>query len=325
MLGYTYTVEYVPGKLNLIADALSRAPVFQPDEEDHQDVLVQNLKVEVNDPQLQNLIDVATNCVEYKKIQDAVSEKKNLCDLPGDHPARQFRNQWNAMAFDDNFGLLTFHGRIVVPREARKNILETLHLQHTGQVKTWKNARQLYFWPGLKNDIDQMVGNCQDCTKHLASLPKEPRIQSTASRPFEALSADLGMYEGTSYLICVDRYSGWPLVEKLNNLDTTTITNIMEDWFIDVGKPLRIRTDGGPQFRTEFDEWCHEQGIVHELSSPDHHESNGHAESAVKAMKHLIAKTQTWKNFRKALIEWRNTPRCSDDLSPAQWALGRRQ
>ena len=313
LLGYTYIVEYVPGKLNLIADALSRAPVFQPDEEDHQDVLVQNLKVEVNDPQLQNLINVATNCAEYKKIQDAVSEKKNLCDLPGDHPARQFRNQWNAMAFDDNFGLLTFHGRIVVPREARKNILETLHLQHTGQVKTWKNARQLYFWPGLKNDIDQMVGNCQDCTKHLASLPKEPRIQSTASRPFEALSADLGMYEGTSYLICVDRYSGWPLVEKLNNLDITTITNIMEDWFIDVGKPLRIRTDGGPQFRSEFDEWCHEQGIVHELSSPDHHESNGHAESAVKAMKHLIAKTQTWKFFRKALIKWRNTPRCSDD------------
>ena len=42
-------------------------------------------------------------------------------------------------------------------------------------------------------------------------------------------------------------------------------------------------------------------------------------------MKYLIAKTQTWGRFRKALIEWRNTPRCSDDLSPAQWALGRRQ
>ena len=159
----------------------------------------------------------------------------------------------------------------------------------------------------------------------MASLPKEPCIQSTASRPFEAMSIDLGQYEGTDYLICVDRYSGWPLVEKLRKLDTTTTTNCLEDWFVDVGKPLRIRSDGGPQFRTEFDEWCHEQGIIHELSSPDHPESNGHAESAVKEMKHLIAKTQTWGRFRKALIEWRNTPRCSDDLSPAQWALGRRQ
>ena len=45
-------VEYVPGKLNFIADALSRAPVFQPEEKDHQDVLVQTLKIESNDPQL---------------------------------------------------------------------------------------------------------------------------------------------------------------------------------------------------------------------------------------------------------------------------------
>ena len=92
-----------------------------------------------------------------------------------------------------------------------------------------------------------------------------------------------------------------------------------------MGKPLRIRCDGGPQFRQEFDEWCQEKCIVHELTSPYHPESNGHAESAVKEMKHLIAKTGTWGRFRKALIEWRNTPRCSDDLSPAQWALGRRQ
>ena len=248
LLGYTYTVEYVPGKLNMIADALSRAPVFQPDEEDRQDVLVQTLKVEAEDPQLQNLIKVADSCPEYKEIKEAVIAKKNLNMLPDNHPARQFRNQWKAISFEVDFGLLTFHGRIVVPREARKHVLETLHVQHTGVVKTWRNARQLYFWPGIKHDISQMVGNCQQCVKHLPSLAKEPITQSTALRPFEAMSVDLGKYEGTHYLICVDRYSGWPLVEKLKKLDTTYITEIMEDWFIDVGKPLRIRSDGGPQF-----------------------------------------------------------------------------
>merc|ERR1712020_512062 len=77
-------------------------------------------------------------------------------------------------------------------------------------------------------------------------------IQSKASRPFEAMSADLCTYEGKDYLICVDRYSGWPLVERLNKLDTTYVTKIMEEWFIDVGKPLRIRSDGGPQFRQQW-------------------------------------------------------------------------
>ena len=90
LLGYTFVVEYVPGKLNFIADALSRAPVFQPEEKDHQDVLVQTLKIESNDPQLQKLINAAAACVEYKKILEAVEEKKSLSHLPSDHPARPF-------------------------------------------------------------------------------------------------------------------------------------------------------------------------------------------------------------------------------------------
>ena len=66
-------------------------------------------------------------------------------------------------------------------------------------------------------------------------------------------------------------------------------------------------------------------GIVHEKSSPEHHESNGHVESTVKEMKKLLEKIGTWKKFQPALTEWRNTPRVSDGFSPAQWAFGRRQ
>ena len=76
--------------------------------------------------------------------------------------------------------------------------------------------------------------------------------------------------------------SGWPLVTKLSKLDTTSITNHLENWNLEYGKPQRLRTDGGPQFRTEFSsQWCKNNGIVHELSSPEHHQSNGHAENAV--------------------------------------------
>ena len=326
LLGFQYKVEYVPGKQNLIADALSRSPVFQPEETD--DILVQSLKVgvESTDPQLSKIVEAAGGCSEYQQVIEVVIKNPLLLNkLPGDHPARKYRNFLKAMAFDSALGLLTVHGRIVVPKEARKAVLQSIHTQHTGIVKTWKNARQLYCWPGLKNDIVQLVGNCQECVMHLPSLPKEPYIQTVASRPFEAVSVDLGQLDGVHYLILADRFSGWPMVAKLTKLETSAITNVLEDWFVDVGKPLRLRSDGGAQFRSEFDQWCQEQGIEHELSSPDHHESNGHAESAVKAMKQLLAKKRSWKAFRKGLIEWRNTPRCSDDLSPAQWALGRRQ
>ena len=42
-------------------------------------------------------------------------------------------------------------------------------------------------------------------------------------------------------------------------------------------------------------------------------------------MKHLLEKTDSWENFQHALLEWQNTPRQQDKLSPAQWFLGRRQ
>ena len=42
-------------------------------------------------------------------------------------------------------------------------------------------------------------------------------------------------------------------------------------------------------------------------------------------MKHLLEKTDSWEKFQHALLEWRNTPRQHDKLSPAQWFLGRRQ
>ena len=176
----------------------------------------------------------------------------------------------------------------------------------------------------MKNDINHLVGSCEKCIKLLPSQTTEPRIQTTASRPFEAISVDLGSLDGQDYLIGADRYSGWPMVEKLIRLLTSAIVKVLEEWIVGIGKPLRIRSDGGPQFRTEFKDWCDERGIIHDLTSPYNPESNGHAEVAVREMKHLLDKTGNWEKFQHALLEWRNTPRF-DGLSPAEWVFNRRQ
>ena len=74
------------------------------------------------------------------------------------------------------------------------------------------------------------------------------------------------------------------------------------------GIPITCRTDGGPQFRGPFDDYCKRKGIVHETLSPYNPRSNGHAEAAVKAAKHLIIKTRPTE-FPSALAAWRNTVR----------------
>ena len=75
---------------------------------------------------------------------------------------------------------------------------------------------------------------------------------------------------------------------------------------------------GGPQYRTEFDQFCDKHNIKHELRSPNNPQANGLAESAVKNAKHLIIKCkQTNQNYQTALACFGDTPR-ADGYSPAQ-------
>ena len=150
---------------------------------------------------------------DYQKVLDGVSKHRELNQLPRDHPAQSYSSYWDALAVEPELpGLILYHGRIVVPATAKEEILKTLHVQHTKETKTLANARQLYFWPGMTKDIKLMVSQCQQCIPLLPSQRLEEQIQTVASRPFEAVSVDLGYYKGTHYLVLVDRYSGWPLV-----------------------------------------------------------------------------------------------------------------
>ena len=54
LLGYDYKVEWVAGKGYVIADALSRKPVFMADR--HDDIIIQKVSLLVPDPALQNEI-----------------------------------------------------------------------------------------------------------------------------------------------------------------------------------------------------------------------------------------------------------------------------
>ncbi|XP_068216653.1 uncharacterized protein [Palaemon carinicauda] len=95
----------------------------------------------------------------------------------------------------------------------------------------------------------------------------------------------------------------------------------------EVGVPLRLRTDGGPQFTSrEFADFAERWGVHHITSSPHYPQSNGHAEAAVKAVKHLILKTAPSGNidceaFDRGLLELRNMPNHSG-RSPAQILYG---
>ena len=186
-------------------------------------------------------------------------------------------------------------------------------------------AKDLYYWRGMSSDVKNLVHNCDICRPFLPSHAQEPIIAGTsATGPMTDMGSDLFQIGHNHYIVMVDRYSGFPFVEKLNSLSTSAITKILETWFNTFGWPERIRTDNGPQYRSEFDKFCHDHNIIHENSSPHFHQSNGLSEAAVKQMKFLLQKVnENQKEFSTRLLEFRNTPNVSGK-SPAQMFFGRR-
>ena len=324
LAGYTFTIEWTPGKDNLIADALSRAPVFpapEEEEEEGEDNAVCR-RVLADDPAFDGILAAAAEDRHYQRLIAAV--------MSGDSSRDEFspyRPVWSSLSIEgqDETRLVVLDGsRVVVPRAARQEVLRLLHLPHCGLPKTYMQGRQLFYWPIMKNDIKQALQRCEVCLENQPSLPKLPLQQTSADLPMQSVSADFFELAGQNYLVACDRFSGFPFVRKMNSTTTEATTKAFEAWFQDFGYPTRIVSDNGPQFRAQFKEWCQSRGIRHETSSPHNPASNGHAEAAVKNVKGLLEKCQKEKsNFAQALLEWRNTPR-SNGISPAQAFFGRR-
>ena len=64
-----------------------------------------------------------------QKVVDVLRDWKALKDLPKDHPAQNYRSQWDAMSIEDTYGFLLYHGRVIVPEATRKRVLALLHLE----------------------------------------------------------------------------------------------------------------------------------------------------------------------------------------------------
>ena len=190
-------------------------------------------------------------------------------------------------------------------------------------------AQQLYYWQNMTKDIKTVVDNCNECQERRPKQPTNPRVTDPPSSAFGAPMAHVGLdlfdFAGKKHLICVDKWSGYPLYKRLNSTTTQSIINVLETWFNTLGWPSNIRSDGGPQFLGPFRQWCQKNHIVHELAAPYNPKSNGLAEAAVKNVKLLLSKCSVTKEDpQRALYYWRNVPR-KDGYSPAQLFLGRKQ
>jgi transposase InsO family protein len=319
---YTFKVQWVPGKTHYIADALSRAPLFAAD--DLSDMAIDTARTCLADtakPKLTEVLDAVDE--GYRELKSDVKNGK----ITG-AAAQQLKGIFHRLSMDDELVYLDAQ-RLVLPKRAVPNVLKMLHAGHGGTTKTYEMARSLYYWPGMYNDVVQMVQNCGACSRFRASQPHTPRNTDPPSAyygpPMQHVGLDMCEHGGKHYLVCVDHWSGFPLFSQLRTLTAKAVCTQLGQWFNILGWPRSVRTDGGPQFRGDFVVFCKEHQITLQTSAPYNPRSNGLAESAVKTVKKILKKSEITKEDPQYMLYcWRNIPR-AHGYSPAQHMYGRQQ
>jgi hypothetical protein len=141
---FNVQIIYQPGKLNVVADALSRQHALN---------------------ELTGTVDVADLKNEIREAYPDDPETRDIIQALERDPSSQ-----KSLVIED--GLLYFHQeghrRLWVPgRELKTVILREFHdtpfSGHLGAEKTYQELHRHYYWPGIWKDVKDYVASCKAC------------------------------------------------------------------------------------------------------------------------------------------------------------------
>ena len=321
---YEIQLEYISGKDNSIADALSRVDLLSPEPQDAKQMDV----IPVH--QITNAIPATDNRLDRTRIATTADPTLNQLrhyifhgwpvqkrQLP--EPVQHYWNYREELAIED--GLIFKAHRLVIPTSQRAEYLRDLHAGHLGEEKTLLRARETVFWPGISDDIRNAVKACDICQKHKPAQQKEPIIpHDVPSMPWVKLRIDIFEHHSHHYLLVADYFSKFPIVRKLSNQTSGHVINLAKTIFAEYGIPAVVYTDQGTQFVSEeFRAFAVQYRFQVQHSSPRYPQSNGFIEAMVKTAKNIMEKAEeSGSDPHIAMLIYRSTPIRPGQLSPAE-------
>ena len=325
---YIFNTEWISGKTNVIADALSRVT---PEEIEDPPIDLPILAV--------NVLDISTmNADDVQELRNETANDPELQALSklifnGWPEKRQrlpvhLRNYWNyrdELTIED--GILQKNHKFIVPKNLQKQYLTRIHEGHLGISKCLQKAREYLFWTNYSNDIQEEVEKCALCQENDTSTTTKHKFYSEVPPfPWHTVGSDLFYLRKQDYLVLVDYFSKFLIVRKLPSSTSQAIKKEMGVIFSEYGRPYILRSDNGPCYSSqEFKHFLEELKVLHQTSSPHFPQGNGLAESMVKISKKLIEKAilsgEPWYSL---ILNYRITPISSKIPSPAEIFYGRK-
>jgi len=304
---FSTEINHISGKLNSVADALSRIesismPII---------VSLQELAdYQKEDEELQVLL-TSDSSLQLKKFILSGSTVPIYCDCSS--------------------ALI----RPYVPKLLRKRIFDVVHgLAHPSGRSTSKQLLQKFIWPSLKKDVKEWTRTCIPCqrskiSRHTKNIPlKIPVPDQRFQHVHLDIIGPLPLCKNFRYcLTMIDRFSRWPEAIPLMEISAESIvTAFYTHWVSRYGSPVNITTDQGPQFEASlFKALTNLIGCERIRTSAYHPASNGILERWHRTLKAAIMCHQSddWvESLPTVLLGLRSCFKEDLNASPAELLFG---
>ena len=342
---YKFTIRYRPGRLNSMADVLSRYPVERTAPSAADSALEEELTVaavsSVQETVCALTVDqetvrqAASTDDVYQMVRQRVRDDSwpNSCSQENSELKPFFKIR-DRLCLVDNLLCYTFDGgplRLVIPSSLREQVTQNLHAAHQGAESMLRRARQSVYWPGFEGDVENSRRQCSACDSIAPAQSAEPLIMTPPpDYPFQQVVTDLMMIRNRHYLVYADRLTGWIRVDPLRSFTSSALMPILHRYFCQHGVPEQISIDGGTSLTScEMKDFFRRWGVEIRQSSAHYPQSNGRAEAAVKTAKRILREnvsgtgTLATERVVLAFLQYHNTPLRDGGKSPAQLLLGR--
>ena len=186
---FHFHIAHIPGKQNVVADALSRRP------------RVNAVSIAYHND-LSSMIDAYASDIDFANVMSALAIGKT---------------QDPYMLKD---GFLLYESRLCVTQALREKVMNESHAPpyagHRGIQATTSAIETYFYWPSMKKDIHAYVSQCLTCQKVKYDRGKQPGLLQPLpipNAPWESISMDFifglpkSLYGNTGIWTIVDRFS----------------------------------------------------------------------------------------------------------------------